>query len=111
MSSAREISIKEIKDEILICLNQMGISVRHIILFGSRARGDFSKYSDYDILIITDNKLSIKEKMEISKKVNLGIAKLLIPSDVIVKSIDEVDYFKHQIGTVVREALKEGIEI
>jgi len=43
--------------------------VKNIILFGSRARGDFSKYSDYDFLIITEKTFNIKEKMEIAKTI------------------------------------------
>ncbi|MBI4651052.1 nucleotidyltransferase domain-containing protein [Candidatus Desantisbacteria bacterium] len=30
--------------------------IKQIILFGSHARGDFTESSDYDILIIVDNK-------------------------------------------------------
>ena len=99
-----------IKTNIFEILQNAGTSAR-IILFGSRARGDFKGNSDYDLLIITKRTFSIKEKMEISKKANQTLAKLLIPSDIIIKSGDEVEYFKNQIGTVVREALKEGIEI
>jgi predicted nucleotidyltransferase len=106
-----ERSVKDIKERILKSLDEMGIMVKNIILFGSRARGDFSKYSDYDFLIITKKTSTIKEKMEICKKVNKALAKLLIPSDIIIKSVEEVEYLKHQIGVVVREALKEGVEI
>ena len=48
----------KIKEAILKTLELLGLGAAKIILFGSRARGDFSKYSDYDILIITKKKLS-----------------------------------------------------
>ena len=41
-----------------------GDRIRDIILFGSRARGGNSKYSDYDILIVVD-----KRDREIVKKI------------------------------------------
>lgn len=45
------------------------------------------------------------------QRVNQALAKLLIPSDIIIKSLEEVEHFRYQIGTVVREAPKEGVEI
>lgn len=53
------------------------LNYEKLILFGSRARGDFSERSDYDIL----------------------------------KSNDEIDYYKDKIGSVVRSALKEGVAL
>lgn len=103
--------INKIKEGIIKVLEEMGIGVKNIILFGSRARGDSLKHSDYDFLIITEKTFLIKEKMQIAKKVNQTLAKLLIPCDIIVKSTEEIEYFKNKIGTVVREALKEGVEI
>lgn len=31
-------------------------NLKHIILYGSRARGDFQEFSDYDFLIVLSNK-------------------------------------------------------
>ena len=101
--------IENLKKQISGTLDEMGILAKKIILFGSRARGKISKYSDYDFLIITEKTFSIHEKMEISKSIRENLAKFAL--DVIVKSEDEVKKQKSQIGTVVREALKEGIEI
>jgi len=44
--------ITEIKHIILKELNEKGGSNARIILFGSRAKGDFKKGSDWDFLII-----------------------------------------------------------
>lgn len=83
-----------------------GIKIKGIILFGSMARGDFSNYSDYDFLIITERTFTVKEKMEISKKVREHLAKVAV--DIILKSQSEIEAQKNQIGTVTREALREG---
>jgi len=53
------LSKTEIKKIILEILYSMKISIKDIILFGSRARGDYKKNSDWDILIIVKNKISI----------------------------------------------------
>jgi len=111
MSSAREISIKVIKEEILKCLNEMGISVRHIIIFGSRARGGFSKKIDYDFLIITEKTFVVKEKMQIAATIRKALAGLHIFADIIINSEEEAEIKKDRIGCVTRYALKEGIII
>ncbi len=36
--------------------------VKEIILFGSRAKGTHSKYSDIDVAVKTEGKMSIREK-------------------------------------------------
>ncbi len=83
----------------------------NVILFGSRARGDFSKKSDYDILLITKKIIPIKEKMKLAHIFRQKLAKIGIDSDIIIKSKEEVEYYKNKIGNVVRSALKEGIDI
>ncbi|BBL45240.1 nucleotidyltransferase [Nanobdella aerobiophila] len=46
-----------IKKVIYDVANEYNIKIDKIILFGSRARGDYREDSDYDILIITEDKL------------------------------------------------------
>ena len=82
-----------------------------IILFGSRARGEFKERSDYDILVIVKVLLSIKEKMRLTGLLRKELAKRGIDADIIIKSGDEINYYKEKIGSVVRNALKEGITL
>ena len=88
-----------------------GINYKEIILFGSRARGDYSEKSDYDILIVMKNILTIREKMELSSLLRKKLAKEEIDADIIVKSKEELNYYRTKIGSVVREVLKEGIRL
>jgi hypothetical protein len=39
------------------------------------------------------------------------MVKLHIPTDIIVKSEEEIAYYRDKIGSIVREALKKGISI
>jgi len=82
-----------------------------IILFGSRARNDFVAESDYDLLIILNDKLSFQDKRKISSLIRKVFAKKLIDADVIVKTTEEINYFKDKTGSVVKNALEEGILI
>jgi len=105
----KDIENNIIKEQITKSLDEMGISFENIILFGSRARGDYNEDSDYDILIVTKETYPFKEKARIASKVNGVTAKMLIPCDIIIKSTDEVEYFRDKIGSVTREAVEEGI--
>ncbi|MBU4373881.1 MAG: nucleotidyltransferase domain-containing protein [Euryarchaeota archaeon] len=102
---------KKIKELIVKTLAQSGIYVKKIILFGSRARGNFHKYSDYDILIITERTFTVKEKMELSERIRDNLVRLNFPTDIIIKSEQEIAYYQDKIGSVVREALKEGVSV
>jgi len=99
-----------IKNNIFEILHNAGASAR-IILFGSRVREDFTKFSDYDILLITDKTFEIKEKMNLSKKIREYLAKAGLDVDVIIKSDAEVQFFRDKPGSIVRSALKEGIAL
>lgn len=105
-----EIARITIKTSIFEILHDAGTSAR-IILFGSRAREDFTKFSDYDILLITDRTIEIKEKMNLSKKIREYLAKAGFDADVIIKSDTEIQYLRHKSGSIVKDALKEGITL
>jgi len=104
-----------VKEEIKKIINQVfeekGIKVEKIILFGSRARGDFKRNSDWDLLIIVSNELDLEDKRKISKEIRIKLAEIFIPCDVLIKSASEIKYYSNFIGTTTREALKEGVEI
>jgi len=88
-----------------------GVNYKEIILFGSRARGDSSGKSDHDIMIVMKNNLTIREKMELSSILRKKLAKKGIDADLIIKSKEELNYYRTKIGSVVREVLKEGITL
>jgi predicted nucleotidyltransferase len=102
---------EKIKEIINKVLEEKGIKVERIILFGSRARGDFKENSDWDLLIIVSNELDLEDKRKISKEIRIKLAEIFIPCDVFIKSVSEIEYYSNFIGTTTREALKKGIEI
>jgi len=102
-----------IKSNLGILLRGMlkGHDYEKIILFGSRARGDSSKNSDYDFMIIMKNNLIPRKKIKLSSLLRKKLAKKGIDADLVIKSKDEIHDYKTKIGSVVREALKEGIAL
>jgi len=82
-----------------------------ILLFGSRARQDYTEDSDYDLLIITNKELSIQEKRKYKAKIRKLLAKEKIPVDILIQSNKEVEIKKQITGHIVKQAIKEGIQI
>jgi len=54
-----------IKETILKTDEEYNIEIDRIILFGSRARGDFKEESDLDLLIITKNEIDESKKIQL----------------------------------------------
>jgi predicted nucleotidyltransferase len=90
-------------------LENYNLQLEKIILFGSRARKNQRKDSDWDILIVVKQDLNIQTKRKIFKEIIELLSYYLIPCDVIIKSSKEIEMYKDFYGTTTYEALKEGI--
>ena len=81
-------------------------------MFGSRARGDFSEYSDYDILIVTKEKINKKEKNEMENEIRREVAKkLFVAIDTVFIDKESFEKYKDVKGCLIRIVNKEGIVI
>ena len=76
-----------------------------IVLFGSCARGEITYDSDVDLLVIMPVEGSRREK---SLEIYKTVSDFPVPTDIIVRTPEEVDEFGEIIGTVLFPALKEG---
>ena len=103
----KKIIVKIIND----VLEEKGIKVKKIILFGSRAKGDFKQDSDWDLMIVTDRNLSFLEKRKIIAEMQRRLAKLKIPNDIILKSEQQFDTMKNYVGCMSYYASKEGLQV
>lgn len=99
----------EIKEIVIRICEEMGLPTEKIIMFGSRARGDFTANSDWDFLIVLRKNVSREEKRELAHRIRRELAEHHIPCDVIVKSQTEVEERKRVIGSVIRSAIREGV--
>jgi uncharacterized protein len=83
-----------------------------IILFGSRARGEHQPDSDYDVLIITAEKLTPSEKIYWSTIIDREIVKVLkVPVDLLLNSEQEVSEKLKLPGHLLRFVIREGIAL
>ncbi len=87
------------------------IAYKKIILFGSRARGDYDKKSDFDLLIILSKNKSAREKIHLSTMLRKRFASKIIDADIVVKDGRDIEYLRNKPGSVVRNALEEGISL
>jgi uncharacterized protein len=101
--------VKEIlKETVRDVAGGMDKTIVKLLLFGSRARGDFDARSDWDLLLILKEETSIEEKVRIYCEVSERLAQKRIASDIIIKSESEMELYKG-IGGFTREALREGV--
>jgi hypothetical protein len=81
-----------------------------VLLFGSRARGDEDKGSDYDVLVVTKSSFADQEKSTWRNAIHKALVKSInAPVDVLLNSEAEVNSKKMFPGHVIQWALKEGI--
>ena len=76
-----------------------------IILFGSHANGEPTDDSDLDILVVMAVEGSRRGK---ANEIDLALADRAVPIDVIVVTPGQFERQKDVIGTIVREAAREG---
>lgn len=79
-----------------------------IILFGSRARGEISENSDYDILVIKDG---ISNERMVTKKINYELLNEHIEYevDVIATTSEKWEKNLNNIGYIYNQINNEGI--
>ncbi|MHB1920859.1 MAG: nucleotidyltransferase domain-containing protein [Chitinophagaceae bacterium] len=83
-----------------------------ILLFGSRARGDQDRHSDYDLLIITAKTFTPQEKIYWSSLLDRAIVNAIhVPVDLLLNSEEEVRQKQKLPGHIIRSAIRERIAI
>jgi|APGre2960657444_1045066.scaffolds.fasta_scaffold86979_1 predicted nucleotidyltransferase len=83
-----------------------------VLLFGSRARENDTKYSDYDILVITQQAYAPREKINWESKISKALVNLLrAPFDVILQSDEEINLRKNSKGHIVYYAMKDAVKL
>ncbi|BBL45244.1 nucleotidyltransferase [Nanobdella aerobiophila] len=95
-----------IKKVIYDVANEYNIKIDKIILFGSRARGDYREDSDYDIAIIVYSIIDLKEF--ISKVHREIVRKIMKPIDIIILEKKYFDKYKNTYGDIAGILNLEG---
>jgi predicted nucleotidyltransferase len=92
-------------------LSSRGLKVKKLILFGSRARGEVHKGSDWDFLAVTDKPVDWSMKRDIWYSLSEALARKDVSADVLIKSEDEFIRDKDDKGKVTYYAVKEGASV
>lgn len=105
----RLIEVKEVDESLLQEIVErivIGINPVKIILFGSFAYGKPKKGSDLDILIIVDKCSSSRREERI--KIRALLQDLLIPKDIIVATVDDVEEWRNVSQAFLTLIIKKG---
>lgn len=84
-----------------------GFDSLRVILFGSHARGEAGYDSDVDLLVVFDN-VAREDRRGVAVEIRRALAEAPVPKDIFVTDADEIERRGHLVGTVLREALREG---
>ncbi len=83
-----------------------------IVLFGSHARGDQDRHSDYDLLIITPKTFTSQEKILWSSRLDRAIVGAIkAPVDLLLNSEEEIRQKQELPGHIIRSVIREGIAL
>ncbi|MCS6886879.1 nucleotidyltransferase domain-containing protein [Chloroflexus sp.] len=99
------------KAKTIICeeAQRYGVDVRHILLFGSRARGDARPDSDWDFLIVIDRPLERSLQRRLATTISVRLVLERIPSDVLLLPASQFDQHKGDVGHIAYYVHKEGV--
>ncbi|MEM5830447.1 MAG: nucleotidyltransferase domain-containing protein [Candidatus Aenigmatarchaeota archaeon] len=105
-------NLKKIKEIIIQTAKEMNIEIDKIILFGSRARGDYREDSDYDLLIVTKEKLDKEKELKFLTKVHRKLVEILEkPIDILIENEKDFEEESKYLGYIYFWINKEGIKI
>ena len=86
-----------------------GDRLRHLVLFGSHARGEAEPGSDIDVLVVLQGPVQPGEEIERTSEL---VADLCLRGDTVIGTIfmDEERY-RHRNGPLLRNIRREGISV
>jgi uncharacterized protein len=79
-----------------------------IILFGSRARGEASPDSDYDLMIVKEG---VTNTRRICGEIYQKFYGMKVPVDVLITTPEKLEKYKNTIGYVYKQVVEEGIVV
>ncbi|QDA31978.1 nucleotidyltransferase domain-containing protein [Thermococcus indicus] len=104
---SREVA-RRIKSIILEEFSKRGVNVEEVLLFGSRARGDFRESSDWDVLVIISEEVDRKKYRELWYSVYRRVD---VPLDLVIVSKKAFERYESSPGFIYYYAAREGIKI
>ena len=80
-----------------------------VILFGSRARGEAREHSDVDLIVIEAEPFGPgRSRIDEIVRLRRAAGGSGVPKDILVFSLDELEYWRDSLNHVLARALREG---
>jgi len=103
--------LNRVKNVVAGIAAELGIKVVRVVLFGSRARGDFREDSDWDLLVIIDGSYDKETIRDFKLKVRRALIDLGITPKLVVADRGIVEKYKDYKGLIYYYALSEGVTL
>ena len=102
---------RETKKEIEKVFKDENLTLDGVIIFGSRARKDFTQESDWDILVIVKEYIGPVKRKLLWRKLYKSLHKRFPKNsfDILLKSQEEFNNERSVVNTISNEAVSEGI--
>ena len=85
------------------------VDPEQVILFGSRARGDGHERSDIDLIVVEAEPFGPgRSRRQEIVRLHHALVGFHVPTDVLVFSREDVDYWRDSLNHVLARALREG---
>ena len=97
--------VKEIIDKYLVALKDNNIPVKHAILFGSYAKGNYDAWSDIDLALVSE----VFEGIRMKDRGKIRLITLNVSSDIEVLPYSPQDF--NADDPFVKEIMETGIKI
>lgn len=97
-------TLAKIADEVIRRILQT-VQPQRVLLFGSSVRGEFTKDSDLDVLVIVRGPV---HRRQLAQKINRNLRGVGAPVDIVVVTEEDVSQYGNKIGGILRPALTEG---
>ena len=88
-----------------------GFGPIRVTLFGSRARGDYTRHSDIDLLVVLDGPIDLRDKRDTTVAIRRALGGLGVSKDIVVTTPDEIERRGDLAGNVLYYALREGVTL
>ena len=82
-----------------------GFAPDQVILFGSHARGDITRDSDVDLLVVFH---VVENTHRTAVEIRRALKNFPVPKDILVTTRDEIVRRKSMPGDVIRNAVRDG---
>ena len=80
-----------------------------IILFGSQVNGNITDDSDMDLMIVEKEPFGKhRSRWKELRRIRRLLAKIRIPKDILVFSVDEFEERKHGMNDIIADSFQEG---